>query len=154
MPVDLDGDGDDDLAVVTMKGEMLALGNETPHDGHVLRLRLESAAMANHGGIGATIEVRAGTTRLSRQVPAEVPASIGLGGLAQLDSVQVVWPDGTVDNLIDVPVTGEVVTVARTRVITTGSCPYLYAWDGGQFRFVTDFLGSGALGLALTRDLT
>lgn len=151
---DADGDGDDDLWIVSETGQVTEFRNDTVQVGRVLRLRLESAAMANHGGIGATIEVRAGPTVVARQVMREVPAAIGLGALARMDSVQVVWPDGTVDNLINVPVTGEVVTVERTRVITTGSCPYLYAWDGEGFRFVTDFLGSGALGLALTRNLS
>src|SRR5262249_29668726 len=32
----------------------------------------------------------------------------------------------------------------------TGSCPYLYAWDGGHFRFVTDILGASPLGLPLS----
>jgi hypothetical protein len=31
--------------------------------------------------------------------------------------------------------------------IQEGSCPYLYAWDGTRFRFVTDILGAAPLGL-------
>ena len=34
-------------------------------------------------------------------------------------------------------------------VLPTGSCPYLYAWDGNQFKFVTDILGAAPLGLPL-----
>src|SRR5262249_43548723 len=33
--------------------------------------------------------------------------------------------------------------------IQEGSCPYLYAWDGKRFRFVTDILGAAPLGLPL-----
>jgi len=29
---------------------------------------------------------------------------------------------------------------------TSTSCPHLFAWDGSKYRFVTDFIGSGALG--------
>ena len=32
----------------------------------------------------------------------------------------------------------------------TGSCPYLYSWDGTGFRFVTDLLGAAPLGLRLS----
>ena len=37
-------------------------------------------------------------------------------------------------------------------MLPTGSCPYLYAWDGNRFRFVTDILGASPLGLRLTDD--
>ena len=26
------------------------------------------------------------------------------------------------------------------------SCPYLYAWDGERFEFITDFMGGGEMG--------
>jgi hypothetical protein len=35
-------------------------------------------------------------------------------------------------------------------VLPSGSCPYLYAWDGGRFHFVTDILGAAPLGLPLS----
>jgi hypothetical protein len=34
--------------------------------------------------------------------------------------------------------------------LPTGSCPYLYAWDGQRFRFVTDLLGASPLGLRVS----
>src|SRR5207237_8573833 len=34
--------------------------------------------------------------------------------------------------------------------VPAGSCPYLYAWDGQRFRFVTDILGAAPLGLPIT----
>jgi hypothetical protein len=33
--------------------------------------------------------------------------------------------------------------------LPTGSCPYLYAWDGQRFRFVTDILGASPVGLPM-----
>src|SRR5215467_537021 len=35
--------------------------------------------------------------------------------------------------------------------VPAGSCPYLYAWDGKGFRFVTDILGAAPLGLPLAQ---
>ncbi|HTO04329.1 MAG TPA: FG-GAP-like repeat-containing protein [Opitutus sp.] len=151
--IDVDADGDSDLLLVTSDGRLAVLRNKGGNAQRQLKLRLNSLAMANHGGIGATVEVRSGSTLISRVVSRELPVEIGLGDLQRLDSVQVVWPDGTVDNHIDVAADARVVSVHRRSAITTGSCPYLYAWDGSRFRFITDFLGSGALGLAVTRDL-
>src|SRR5262249_32986357 len=34
--------------------------------------------------------------------------------------------------------------------IPAGSCPYLFAWDGNGFRFVTDLLGAAPLGLRIS----
>jgi hypothetical protein len=39
-------------------------------------------------------------------------------------------------------------------MVATGSCPFLYAWDGRAFRFVTDLLGNSPLGLSLRRGVT
>ena len=38
---------------------------------------------------------------------------------------------------------------ALELTIQEGSCPYLYAWDGKRFRFVTDILGAAPLGLPI-----
>jgi tetratricopeptide (TPR) repeat protein len=152
--VDVDADGDSDLLLLAGDGQLIALRNEGGNARSQLKLRLNSLAMSNHGGIGSTIEVRAGGTVLTRLVTQELPLEIGMGNLHQLDSVQVVWPDGTVDNQIGVSPASGVVSVTRKSNIITGSCPYLYAWDGSDFHFITDFLGSGALGLAVTRDIT
>jgi hypothetical protein len=50
---------------------------------------------------------------------------------------------------VDIPVQPQVLTIAELN-LPTGSCPYLYAWDGKQFRFVTDILGSSPLGLPVS----
>ncbi|MEO6995557.1 MAG: FG-GAP-like repeat-containing protein [Lacunisphaera sp.] len=153
LAIDYDGDGDSDLLLTTVESKLVVLRNDGGNARGQLKLSLTSLAMLNHGGIGSTVEIRAGATVIHRIVTRELPIEIGVGDLRQLDSVQVVWPDGTVDNRIDVPPTG-LLEVKRLSSIATGSCPYLYAWDGKEFRFITDFLGSGALGLALNREIT
>ncbi len=37
--------------------------------------------------------------------------------------------------------------------VAAGSCPFLYAWDGDGFRFVTDVLGNSPVGLSLRRGV-
>ena len=37
--------------------------------------------------------------------------------------------------------------------MAAGSCPFLYAWDGEEFRFVTDLLGGSPVGLSLRRGV-
>jgi hypothetical protein len=51
--------------------------------------------------------------------------------------------------LVDIPVQAEPLTVVELT-LPTGSCPYLYAWDGKRFRFVTDILGAAPLGLPVS----
>jgi len=51
---------------------------------------------------------------------------------------------------VDVPVQGQPFPLVELTV-PTGSCPYLYAWDGQRFRFVTDILGAAPLGLPLAQ---
>ena len=77
---------------------------------------------------------------------------IGLGGHTQLDSVKIIWGNGVVDNRVEVAPQAAPLTVTEKNV-AAGSCPYLYAWDGARFRFVTDLLGNAPLGLSLKRDV-
>src|SRR5207245_3810056 len=51
--------------------------------------------------------------------------------------------------LVDVPVQPQPLTIDELT-IPTGSCPYLYSWDGQRFKFMTDILGASPLGLPLT----
>ena len=56
------------------------------------------------------------------------------------------------DNRVEVAPQAAPLTVTEKNV-AAGSCPYLYAWDGARFRFVTDLLGNAPLGLSLKRDV-
>src|SRR5581483_10368919 len=73
-----------------------------------------------------------------------LPIELGLGKNAQADVIRIRWPDGVVQAELDVAA-GPVVRVTETNRKGT-SCPVLFAWDGRRYRFVTDFLGAGALG--------
>lgn len=150
VPADFDNDGDTDLLLLTASGPMHFLRNDGGNANRQLKLRLVGTK-TNPLALGTRVEARAGDFRATRAVTT-MPIEIGLGRARRLDSVQMIWANGIVDNQIDVLVKPEPLLIVEKNV-ATGSCPYLYAWDGRGFRFVTDLLGNSPLGLSLRRDL-
>ena len=103
---DIDGDGDLDVIITQNGGEPLLLRNDLALDHHWLRLKLIGTA-ANRDAIGAWVEVRAGDTMQRRQVmpsrsylsQVEPVLTFGLGVADRVDSVDVFWPDDTLQSL-------------------------------------------------------
>lgn len=147
---DFDGDGDTDLLLLTAAGQMHFLRNEGGNANSQLKLRLVGTK-TNPMALGTRVEVRAGEFRAVRAV-AGLPIEIGLAHARRLDSVQMIWANGVVDNQIDVNVKPEPLVIVEKN-LATGSCPYLYAWDGRGFRFANDLLGNSPLGLSLRRGV-
>jgi hypothetical protein len=153
LAIDLDADGDTDLALVAADGLHL-LDNRGGDANRQLKVRLVGTK-SNPGAVGTRVEARAGTFFAAREVDGPV-VEIGVGGRTELDSVQTLWTNGVVDNQIGVAVTGgghgagppAPLTIVEKNV-ATGSCPFLYAWDGERFAFVTDLLGASPLGLPM-----
>ena len=108
-----------------------------------LKLRL-AGNRSNTSSLGVRVEVLAGDWRTSRTVR-RIPLEIGVGQHRQLDALKVHWFDLSTAQ-VDVPVGRGVCTVTEPT-LPSGSCPYLYAWDGHGFTFVTDILGAAPLGL-------
>ncbi|MCP3904473.1 MAG: tetratricopeptide repeat protein, partial [Planctomycetes bacterium] len=150
IPADFDGDGDSDLLVVTATKGLCVLRNDGGHANGQLKVRLRTLK-TNPSGLGARVEVRTGLHRVTRTV-SRIPIEIGLDGRSRLDSIQTVWTNGVVDNTIDVEAPAGPLVVEEKNV-AAGSCPFLYAWDGTTYRFVTDILGNAPLGLSLRRDV-
>ncbi|MCH8964910.1 MAG: VCBS repeat-containing protein, partial [Planctomycetes bacterium] len=142
---DFDGDGDSDLLFAEGGGRLVLLDNEGGNANRQLKVQL-TGTKSNHSAIGTVIEIRSGGFRLSRTVT-ELPIEIGVGDLEQLDSVRTVWTNSVVRNDIGVKTPGTL--KIEEPLVSTGSCPYLYAWDGQKFRFITDILGSAPLGLPM-----
>ena len=147
LAADLDDDGDTDLLLMGDAGLRL-LRNEGGHVGGQLKLRLQGTK-TNPIGIGARVEVRAAGFHTQRFIQS-LPIEIGLAGHQQLDSIETVWTNGVVDNQIGVSASDSPLTIVEQNV-AAGSCPFLYAWDGRQYRFVTDLLGNSPVGLSLRR---
>lgn len=96
----------------------------------------------NYYGYGSTIELRAGTQ--FQQLFVRSPTTrFGLGSQPVADAVRVIWTNGIPQNVIRPEANQRVWEVQKL----TGSCPYLYAWNGESFEFVTDLLWAAPLGL-------
>ncbi len=143
--VDLDGDGDLDLVAAGPSG-LVRLENVGGNQNHWLDVRLRALATGsgknNLQGIGSTLEVRAGTAYQFREAAAE-PAHFGLGRLRQADLLRVVWTNGVPQNRLQPQIDQRIVE----EQVLKGSCPFLYAWNGERFAFVTDLLWNSPVGL-------
>ena len=143
---DLDGDGDTDLVARDARGALRVLQNGGGGN-HALRVALTGLA-SNRGGVGAKIEMRAGSLRqkleTSAVTPPIAPADVvfGLGPRLQADAVRVIWPSGT----LQAELTPTAALAVKELDRKPSSCPFLYAWNGRSFGFITDFMGGGEMG--------
>ncbi len=145
---DFDQDGDTDLAVSVAGQGLKLLRNDGGNANHQLKLRL-IGNRSNASGLGIRIEVASGSFRVHRTVQS-LPVEIGVGPRDAIESLTARWFDLPY-NLVDVKLeTPPRVLEIPEPVLPTGSCPYLYAWDGKRFRFVTDILGSAPMGLRVS----
>ena len=154
---DLDNDGDTDLIVRSFSGALRIARNDGGNINHSLRVNL-TGRVSNRSGIGAKIDVRAGSLgqklELYSATPQPAPADIvfGLGTRASADAVRILWPAGIVQAEMESQ-TARNDPKRTTAVLPVteldkkpSSCPYLYTWNGERFEFVTDFMGGGEMG--------
>ncbi len=146
---DIDGDGDTDLIVGWPGGGLHLLRNDGGNTNHSLRVAL-AAKVSNRGGVGAKIEIRAGSLAQKLETyaafPAPAPSDVvfGLGKRTVVDAVRVLWPAGIVQAETEIA-SGKTLSITELDR-KPSSCPYLYAWNGERFEFVTDFMGGGEMG--------
>mgnify|MGYP002630681789 CR=1 FL=1 len=104
LAVDWDGDGDLDLWLKNRTAPMVRFLRNDGAQGQSLRLKLKNTG-PNGAAIGARVEVRAGDRLLVREHRAGTGfltqgsawLHFGLGAASAIDSVQVRWPDGTLE---------------------------------------------------------
>ncbi|HEV2707834.1 MAG TPA: FG-GAP-like repeat-containing protein [Pyrinomonadaceae bacterium] len=159
---DLDFDGDTDLLALNAAGELRLARNDGGNQNRSLRVDL-TGRVSNRSAVGAKVETRAGSLVQKLETysasPAPAPADVvfGLGRRASADAVRVMWPAGIVQAETDVAgakpagaVASKTQTAQTLSVIELdrkpSSCPYLYAWNGHRFEFITDFMGGGEMG--------
>lgn len=142
---DFDNDGDTDLVVSTPAG-LQYWRNDGGNANKQLKLQLVGNR-SNPSALGVRVELMAGRWRAIRTLE-QLPFEIGIGKHEKIDVLKTRWFD-LATTLVDVPLQAQPLTLAELA-LPTGSCPYLYAWDGQKFRFVTDILGSSPLGLPVS----
>ncbi|HYP25906.1 MAG TPA: FG-GAP-like repeat-containing protein [Blastocatellia bacterium] len=154
---DIDGDGDTDVVASFSRGGTRVARNDGGNRNQSVRVRLEGK-VSNRSGVGAKLEARAGSLKQKLETysasPAPAPSGVvfGIGRRAGVDAVRVLWPAGIVQAETEVASAkpGEA-QAARGLTVTEvdrkpSSCPYLYAWNGERFEFITDFMGGGEMG--------
>ncbi|MDA8745310.1 VCBS repeat-containing protein [Rubripirellula amarantea] len=142
---DFDGDGGLDVAT-TDDGLQIGI-NRTESVGHYLNVRFKGiddnvSGRVNHFAIGSVLEIRFGPHYRARIIKSP-STHFGIDGLDAASSVRAILPNGLTQTIRD-PATDQMVEEEQTL---KGSCPYLYAWDGEKYAFVTDCLWAAPLGL-------
>ncbi|MBT8111999.1 MAG: VCBS repeat-containing protein [Gammaproteobacteria bacterium] len=110
---------------------------------------------SNASGIGTRLAVRAGSrwsllqTYRNDSAPGQSLQSlaVGLNGDRRADFIAIDWSDGVFQSEVNVA-TGELQRISETQR-QLSSCPVLFAWNGTEYAFVSDFLGVGGLGYAV-----
>jgi hypothetical protein len=108
---DIDGDGDVDVVLTQTGGPPLLLRNDQSLGHHWVRLKLVGNR-SNRDAIGAWVALKAGGTARYQQVmptrsylsQSELPLTFGLAKAARVESVSIRWPDGTTQEVTDVPI--------------------------------------------------
>jgi hypothetical protein len=116
---DLDADGRLDVVINDLDGSPQVLRNETGGGGHWLIVKLRGRT-PNTGAIGASVVARAGTLSQRRLVQSgssylsqeDKRLHFGLGTAAQVDAIEVTWPDGTTTKMEKVK-SNQVVEIAQ-----------------------------------------
>jgi hypothetical protein len=103
----------------------------------------------NSFGLGGYVEARAGLL-FQKQLLTGGPVHIGLGTQSTIDVARIVWPNGVPQAEFGTSVDDAMVAEQRLK----GSCPWVFAWDGMQMAFVTDFLWRSPLGLRINAQDT
>ncbi len=142
---DLDGDGDLDLVAAGPAG-LHRLDNDGGNKNHWLNVRLKALTQGssknNLDGLGSVLETRSGSAYQFREVQGQ-STHLGLGRRAQPDLLRVLWTNGVPQNRVQPQGDQRIVE----EQLLKGSCPFLYAWDGEGFTFVTDLLWNSPIGL-------
>ena len=142
---DFDNDGDTDLILSSPTG-LQFWRNDGGNANKLLKLRLVGNR-SNSSALGVRVELSSGRWRTVRTLK-QLPLEIGVGRHDKLDVLKIGWFD-LATTLVGVAVEPQALTLPELTM-PTGSCPYLYAWDGHRFKFVTDILGAAPLGLPLS----
>lgn len=154
---DVDSDGDLDVAGIDEQGVALVT-NEGGNQNHWIDVALQAQQIKGQQhapsgrvspfGVGCLLELKSGPQYQAKIVRGQ-STHFGIGQAKEADVIRVLWLNGVPQNLIR-PAAD--LFLCEQQVLNT-SCPYLYAWNGKQFEFVTDLLWNAPLGLQLAEGV-
>ena len=145
---DYNDDGDLDVVITGLNGGVFLLRNDGGSVNHYVNLKLvglrAGSAKNNYFGIGAKVEIRAGDL-YQTTVVSNPNVYFGLGNITKVDIIRITWTNGVPQNIF-LPDTDQALIEAQ---MLKGSCPFLYTWNGKEYRFAKDITWRSALGMPL-----
>ncbi len=146
-----DFDDDGDLDVLCAGAEPRLLQNDGGNRNHWIRI-VQVGTNDSKLAIGTKVEIKTGTHIQKKELVANSGAlatqpltlHFGIGQRTTADVVRFLWPTGVLQSEISLAA-NQTHTIRELDRKGT-SCPILYAWDGRNYRFITDFLGGSAIG--------
>jgi hypothetical protein len=150
---DIDDDGDLDIVAVDADGRLQLLvnngGNQNQWIDVVARAVGDDAQFpsnrVNMHGRGSVIEVRAGAAYQAHVIDSP-KLHLGLGKAQSVDTIRIIWTDGIPNNITSTKLLRARLGILAPQILT-GSCPYIYTWNGERFEFFSDCLWAAPLGL-------
>ena len=151
--VDQDGDGRLELVAQAPDGaRVVRITSPKKYRWQAIRTRAVTATgdqRINSFGIGGEVEVRSGL-HVQKQVIAAPVVHFGLGEAAAVEVARITWPNGVPQSEFDLAADSSIGASQRLK----GSCPWLFAWNGTEMGFVTDFIWRSPLGLRINAQAT
>ena len=141
---DFDGDGRADAALIAADGSLHVLHNATETHNSWLLAGLNGVKNMKLAPF-AKVEIKTGSS-YQKRIYTGVPLLFGVDSYKSADAVRITWPNGLIQNEAEQPVNKAIEYQEAQRL--SGSCPMIFTWDGGKFRFITDVLGVAPLGAA------
>jgi Tfp pilus assembly protein PilF len=147
---DINGDGRLDLLGLSAEGQAMQAINRGAKSYHwqVVRPRAAQAVgdqRINSFGVGGEMEIRSGLL-VQKQLMRGPLVHFGLGEQESADVVRIVWPNGSVRAEFEVQADQAIAAEQRLK----GSCPFLFAFNGHEMKFVKDAVPWGsAIGLRI-----
>ncbi len=148
---DVDGSGAASLIVTQVNAPPVLLRNVGGNKNRSVRLDLAGFA-DNKTAIGTKVEVfarghwqkfeLAGASGYRTQGPQQL--LVGLGDAEGIDLLRMLWPTGVLQDEIDLP--RQPVIAMKEADRRGSSCPVLFAWDGHNYKLVTDVIGAAVVG--------
>jgi Tfp pilus assembly protein PilF len=147
---DLTNTGHLDLLALDANGQPLKLVSHGTKNYHWQTIRTRAVTATgdqriNSFGVGGEIQIRSGLL-LQAQAITGPEEHFGLGEQPGTDVARILWPNGAVNAEFQIAADQEALAQQRLK----GSCPFLFAWDGKEMKFVKDTVPWGsALGLRI-----